>query len=50
MDTEKNRLSGRLSRYAQVGTNVGGIAAKMAGSRLFSTSFQILAKFARARL
>ncbi len=34
MDSEKNRLSGRLSRYAQVGTNVGGIAAKMAGSRL----------------
>ncbi|MCC2113986.1 MAG: AarF/ABC1/UbiB kinase family protein, partial [Hyphomicrobiales bacterium] len=35
MDNEKNRLTGRLSRYARVGTNVGGLAAKMAGSRLF---------------
>ncbi len=35
MDPEKNRLTGRLTRYARVGTEVGGIAAKMAGSRLF---------------
>ena len=35
MDNERNRLSGRLSRYARVGSNIGGIAAKMAGSRLF---------------
>jgi predicted unusual protein kinase regulating ubiquinone biosynthesis (AarF/ABC1/UbiB family) len=34
-DSERNRLSGRLSRYAQVGMNVGGIAAKVAGNRLF---------------
>ena len=32
-DREANRLSGRLSRYARVGTGVGGIAAKMIGSR-----------------
>ena len=35
MDPEKNRLTGRLTRYARVGTEVGGIVAKMAGSRLF---------------
>ena len=34
-DREANRLSGRIGRYAKVGTNVGGIAAKMAGARLF---------------
>ena len=34
-DREANRLSGRIGRYARVGTNVGGIAAKMAGARLF---------------
>ena len=33
--SEDNRMSGRLSRYAKVGTGVGGIAAKMAGKRLF---------------
>ncbi|MEP2942641.1 MAG: AarF/UbiB family protein [Hyphomicrobiales bacterium] len=32
---EDNRLGGRLSRYAKVGTGVGGIAIKMAGNRLF---------------
>lgn len=31
---EDNRLGGRLSRYAKVGTGVGGIAMKMAGNRL----------------
>ena len=35
MDNEKNRLSGRVKRYAKVGTNMGGLAAKMAGVRLF---------------
>ncbi|MEM8797612.1 MAG: AarF/UbiB family protein [Pseudomonadota bacterium] len=30
---EDNRLGGRLSRYARVGTGVGGLAAKMAGNR-----------------
>jgi predicted unusual protein kinase regulating ubiquinone biosynthesis (AarF/ABC1/UbiB family) len=32
-DEEANRFSGRLARYARVGTGVGGIAAKMMGSR-----------------
>jgi len=34
-DPEQNRLSRRLTRYARVGTNVGGVAARMAGARLF---------------
>ncbi len=33
-DTEKNRFSARASRYARVGANMGGIAARMAGSLL----------------
>ena len=32
-DDEANRLSGRLVRYARVGTGVGGMAARMFGSR-----------------
>lgn len=34
-DRESNRLTARVGRYARVGTNVGGIAAKMAGARIF---------------
>lgn len=34
-DAERNRLAGRVARYAKVGTGVGGIAAKMMGSRFF---------------
>jgi predicted unusual protein kinase regulating ubiquinone biosynthesis (AarF/ABC1/UbiB family) len=34
-DSEQNRLSGRLSRYARVGANIGGVAARVAGARLF---------------
>ncbi len=34
-DAEKNRLSARAARYARVGTNMGGVAAKFAASRLF---------------
>ncbi len=34
-DTEKNRFSARARRYARVGVNVGGVAAKAAGARLF---------------
>ena len=34
-DRERNRLSARAARYARVGTNVGGVAARMAGARLF---------------
>ena len=30
-DREANRLTGRVGRYAKVGTSVGGIAAKLAG-------------------
>jgi predicted unusual protein kinase regulating ubiquinone biosynthesis (AarF/ABC1/UbiB family) len=34
-DPEKNRFSARAKRYARVGANVGGVAARMAGARLF---------------
>jgi len=34
-DTEANRFSARAARYARVGANMGGVAARMAGSRLF---------------
>ena len=33
-DDEENRLSARAARYARVGASVGGMAARMAGSRL----------------
>ena len=33
-DSERNRLSRRLTRYARVGANVGGVAARYAGKRL----------------
>ena len=36
-DREKNRFSARAKRYAKVGTGVGGVAARMAGARLFGT-------------
>ena len=34
-DDEDNRLSARAARYVRVGTNVGSVAAKVAGQRLF---------------
>jgi len=34
IDPEENRLSRRLGRYARVGANVGGVAARVAGARL----------------
>ncbi|MGU3539021.1 ABC1 kinase family protein [Methylobacterium sp. A54F] len=34
-DREANRFTARASRYARVGANVGGVAARMAGARLF---------------
>lgn len=34
MDNEKNRFSARAARYVRVGTNVGGLAARVAGGRL----------------
>ena len=33
-DREKNRFSARAKRYANVGTKVGGVAARIAGQRL----------------
>src|SRR6195952_4562616 len=32
-DNERNRLTARARRYASVGRNVGGVAARMAGAR-----------------
>ncbi len=37
MNDESNRLSARAARYARVGANVGGIAARVAAARLFGT-------------
>jgi len=37
-DKEKNRLSARAKRYAKVGTNVGGVAARMASARFFGVT------------
>src|SRR3954451_6272276 len=34
-DIERNRLSARATRYARVGANVGGVAARLAGARFF---------------
>lgn len=34
-DDERNRFSARAARYARVGANVGGAAARIAGARLF---------------
>src|SRR5262249_25330199 len=33
-DDEENRLSARAARYVRVGTNVGAVAARVAGQRL----------------
>ncbi len=35
VDQERNRFSARAVRYARVGANVGGVAAKIAAARLF---------------
>jgi SAM-dependent methyltransferase len=34
-DAEANRFSARAARYARVGANVGGVAARFAGAKLF---------------
>jgi predicted unusual protein kinase regulating ubiquinone biosynthesis (AarF/ABC1/UbiB family) len=34
VDSEKNRFSARAARYARVGANVGGVAARYAGRRI----------------
>lgn len=39
-DREANRLSARALRYARVGTQVGGVAARIAGTRLFGMDQQ----------
>ncbi|QIB33181.1 ABC1 kinase family protein [Ancylobacter pratisalsi] len=39
-DREANRLSARAARYARVGTRVGGVAARIAGTRLFGLEGQ----------
>lgn len=36
-DREGNRFSARAARYARVGANVGGVAARMAGARLMGS-------------
>ena len=37
-DREKNRFSARAKRYANVGSKVGGVAARMAGQRLLGSA------------
>lgn len=37
-DPEKNRFTARASRYAKVGANMGGVAARMAGSLIAGRS------------
>ena len=37
-DQENNRFSARASRYAKVGAQVGGVAARMAGAKLFGVA------------
>lgn len=34
IDNEADRFSARVARYAKVGANIGGVAARMAGTRL----------------
>ena len=34
-DEEENRLTARAARYVRVGTNVGAVAARVAGQRIF---------------
>lgn len=38
MSDESNRLSARAARYARVGTNIGGVAARVAGQRFFGVA------------
>ena len=39
-DSEANRFSARAARYARVGANVGGVAARIAGTRLLGMNGQ----------
>ena len=38
---QESRLGGRLKRYAQVGTSVGGLAAQVVGNRVFGTGLDL---------
>ncbi len=38
-DDERNRFSARASRYVKVGTNVGAVAARMAGKRYLGVKY-----------
>ena len=40
-DRDANRFTARAARYARVGANMGGVAARMAGTRLFGANGQI---------
>ena len=40
-DTEANRFTARAARYARVGANMSGVAARMASGRLFGAGGQI---------
>jgi predicted unusual protein kinase regulating ubiquinone biosynthesis (AarF/ABC1/UbiB family) len=40
-DREANRFTARAARYARVGANMSGVAARMAGTRLFGANGQI---------
>lgn len=40
-DREANRFSARAARYARVGANMGGVAARLAGQRLFGADGRI---------
>ncbi|MEM1021686.1 MAG: AarF/ABC1/UbiB kinase family protein, partial [Pseudomonadota bacterium] len=47
--TDRNRFSGRLSRYARVSGSIGGIATKMAAQRLFGRDLDKAANAAEIR-
>ncbi len=40
-DSEQNRFSARAARYAKVGTNIGGVAARIAAGRVFGRNGQM---------
>lgn len=48
-DRESNRLSARVGRYARVGANMSGLAAKMASARLFGGELDKSANAAEIR-
>ncbi|MEM6680642.1 MAG: AarF/ABC1/UbiB kinase family protein [Pseudomonadota bacterium] len=48
-DTEQNRLTGRLGRYARVSGSIGGIATKMAANKLMGREIDKAANAAELR-